>query len=98
MIPTEHNGVEVWHLYLLSLPTFTALTNSHGAVGLQELCSGLEKAMNEAGEGMLIAPLASLGVKGPSEGGKPGEGDLDLGTKVVQVSMRPALPETKEEF
>ena len=52
----------------------------------QELCDAFETVMKEAGDGMVIAPLTALGVSGNADVGKPGEGDLDLGSKTIQVS------------
>ena len=54
----------------------------------QELCDAFESVMKEAGDGMVIAPLAALGVSNGTDANiKPGEGDLDLGSKTVQVGF-----------
>lgn len=58
--------------------------------GVEELRAALEGVMKEAGDGMVIASLSSLGVKNQTDGGsvKPGEGDLDLGSKQVQIDTK----------
>jgi len=57
--------------------------------GIQELCDAFESVMKEAGDGMVIAPLAALGVSNGTDANiKPGEGDLDLGSKTVQIDNK----------
>jgi len=56
--------------------------------GIKVLCDAFEAVMKEAGDGMSIAPLTALGVSGNADVGKPGEGDLTLGSKAIQIDSK----------
>jgi len=63
--------------------------------GIEELRAAFEAVLKESGDGMVIASVANLGGEG-SGAGKPGEGDIDLGSKQLQIDSKRFFVDLKQ--